>query len=68
MPKVTFYEDRCKGCGLCIEFCPQKILEFHKDKVNEKGFRVAQITDQDKCIGCTFCAIMCPDIAIEIER
>ena len=23
---VHILEDRCKGCGFCIEFCPQHIL------------------------------------------
>ncbi len=26
MAKVTFREERCKGCGLCIEVCPKKSL------------------------------------------
>ena len=26
MNKVTFNADLCKGCGLCIEACPKKII------------------------------------------
>ena len=26
MAKVTFNTDFCKGCGLCVEVCPRKIL------------------------------------------
>ena len=38
MPKVTFREDRCKGCALCTTVCPKKIVVMAKDKINEKGF------------------------------
>jgi len=26
MARVTFREDRCKGCGLCIHVCPKQII------------------------------------------
>ena len=68
MPKVIFREDRCKGCKLCIKFCPKQIIAINKDKINQKGFYSVHITEQEKCTGCAFCAIMCPDVAIEVER
>ena len=33
---VHILDDRCKGCGYCIEFCPKKILEF-STRFNQKG-------------------------------
>ena len=68
MPKVTFREDLCKGCGLCVAACPRKILEIAKDQINKKGHNPARITDPDKCIGCAFCATMCPDCVITVEK
>lgn len=68
MPKVTFREDLCKGCGLCVSACPRKILEIAKDQINKKGHNPARITDQGKCIGCAFCATMCPDCVITVEK
>ena len=68
MAKVTFHEDRCKGCGLCINVCPKKIVIIRKDKINKKGFNPAGVVDEDKCIGCAFCATMCPDCVIEVEK
>ncbi len=68
MAKVTFNEDRCKGCGLCVDACPKKIVHMAADRINAKGFHPATVTEMDKCIGCTFCATMCPDVVIEVER
>ncbi|MBQ3072250.1 MAG: 4Fe-4S binding protein [Oscillospiraceae bacterium] len=68
MPKVTFLEDLCKGCGLCVEACPKKILELARDQINKKGHNPARITDQEACIGCAFCATMCPDCVITVEK
>jgi 2-oxoglutarate ferredoxin oxidoreductase subunit delta len=66
--KVTFNEDVCKGCGLCMEACPKHIIQF-SDKLNLKGYHFATVSDEamDECIACTFCAIMCPDVAIEVS-
>ncbi len=68
MNKVTFNTERCKGCGLCIEACPKKILEIAKDVLNAKGYHPARMTEQDKCIACAMCAMMCPDCVITVER
>lgn len=68
MAKVIFHEDKCKGCKLCIQFCPKQIIELDKNKINQKGFYAVHITDETKCTGCSSCAIMCPDVAIEIEK
>lgn len=68
MAKVSFYEELCKGCGLCELACPKQIIALSKEKINAKGYHPAQITDQDKCIGCAFCATMCPDSVIKVEK
>ena len=68
MAKVTFIETLCKGCGLCVDACPKKILAPSGDKINAKGFHPAAIMDQEKCIGCAFCATMCPDLCITVEK
>jgi len=63
---VNIKEDRCQGCGLCVQTCPKKILYLDKSKVNKRGFFAAKILDGTKCTSCTLCAVMCPDVAIEV--
>lgn len=65
--KIVIHEDLCKGCGLCINFCPQKILGVAKH-LNAKGYYPATCIDEAKCTGCAICATMCPDVAIEVYR
>lgn len=60
--------EHCKGCGLCIESCPKKILKLAKMKVNAKGYPFAVLTDWEKCTGCTACGIVCPDACITVYR
>lgn len=68
MPKVTFKEDKCKGCALCTTVCPKKIVIMDQDKINAKGFHPASVKNQEECIGCAFCATMCPDCVIKVEK
>ncbi len=65
---IKFYEDKCQGCGLCIEACPKKILMIDISKVNARGYSPVMILDRDKCLECAFCAMMCPDLVIEISK
>lgn len=67
MPGAVFNEERCKGCEMCTEVCPKKIIEL-AEIFNSKGYRPAACTDQAACIGCARCATTCPDLAIEIYK
>jgi 2-oxoglutarate ferredoxin oxidoreductase subunit delta len=60
---VRIDNERCKGCGFCIEFCPTKCLEFSKD-FNPKGYHPPELVRPDDCTGCDLCGLLCPDFAI----
>ena len=68
MAKVTFLDNVCKGCGLCVTACPKKIVELDTSRLNVKGHHPAHVTDESLCVGCAFCATMCPDCVITVER
>ena len=68
MAKVTFNEERCKGCRLCTSVCPKKIIVMRSDKINSKGFHPAGVNEMEACIGCGFCAKICPDCVITVEK
>ncbi|MDL2206232.1 4Fe-4S binding protein [Eubacteriales bacterium OttesenSCG-928-N13] len=67
MANVSILEERCKGCMLCIQACPKKILQL-SDRINQKGYHPIECSDMSKCIGCAFCARMCPDCVIVVEK
>ncbi|HDS09911.1 MAG TPA: 4Fe-4S dicluster domain-containing protein [Firmicutes bacterium] len=50
----------CKGCGICIEFCPKKVFDW-----DAKG-KSAAVRIED-CIGCGLCITYCPDFAIILD-
>ena len=62
-PKVRI--DSCKGCGLCIAYCPRKVLAFSK-RINSRGIRYAEPVKINNCVDCGTCYLMCPDAAIEV--
>lgn len=48
-------ENKCVGCGLCVDVCPQEGITLSKG--------VAQI-EKDKCVECQSCLQECPQEAI----
>ena len=68
MASVTFNEEKCKGCGLCVTFCPRHILQMAPVRINAKGYHPAEMIDLAACIACAACARTCPDVAIRIEK
>jgi 2-oxoglutarate ferredoxin oxidoreductase subunit delta len=63
---VHIINDRCKGCGFCIEFCPQHVLALSKD-TNARGYHFPEIVSDHPCVNCGLCTLLCPDFAIYIE-
>jgi 2-oxoglutarate ferredoxin oxidoreductase subunit delta len=59
--------ERCKGCGLCVAVCPEKILRL-SEAFNRQGHHFSECFDPARCTACTFCAVMCPDCAIRVWR
>lgn len=51
--------DECKGCGLCVEACPPKVIALG-EKLNHYGYRTAQIAGVG-CTGCGICFLVCPE-------
>jgi 2-oxoglutarate ferredoxin oxidoreductase subunit delta len=57
---LKIIETRCKGCGICVEFCPKKVLALSEIEKVEKRNEAA-------CIACRQCEMRCPDFAIFVE-
>jgi 2-oxoglutarate ferredoxin oxidoreductase subunit delta len=68
MSRIIVDERYCKGCGLCIGVCNKQIIVLDPDKITDKGYRPAMLTDESQCTACANCALICPDVAITVER
>jgi 2-oxoglutarate ferredoxin oxidoreductase subunit delta len=70
---IEIDQELCKGCTLCIEFCPKGIITLSKN-LNAKGYHPACFAGENpkkgkrQCTGCSICAIVCPEVAIEVYR
>jgi NAD-dependent dihydropyrimidine dehydrogenase PreA subunit len=51
--------DECKGCGLCIEACPPKVIAM-SEHLNHYGYRTAVYAGAG-CTGCGICFMACPE-------
>ncbi len=65
MSKVVINAQYCKGCGLCVAFCPKGVLAMSAS-ISPRGINPAEVVDEEACIGCLNCVMVCPDVAIEI--
>jgi 2-oxoglutarate ferredoxin oxidoreductase subunit delta len=64
---IYLEEKLCKGCGLCVRYCPKGVLEM-SDRRNEKGYNVAVLANSEKCNACKMCEISCPDFVIYVVK
>ncbi len=58
---VTIFGTWCKGCGICIEFCPQSVFE-----TDSQGRPI--VAHPERCTACHWCDMHCPDMAITVRR
>lgn len=59
--EITVFKERCKGCNICVAFCPKKILAL--DTLGK-----IYVIDEKACINCGQCELRCPDCAIYVEK
>jgi NAD-dependent dihydropyrimidine dehydrogenase PreA subunit len=52
-------DDKCNGCGVCLNVCPHGVLGSEEKKV--------QIVDRNACMECGACAANCPFNAITVN-
>jgi len=64
--KIEIYKDLCKECGICISFCPHKVLD-RSEEINSRGFHPPKVVSEDRCTECKLCELLCPDFAIAIK-
>jgi 2-oxoglutarate ferredoxin oxidoreductase subunit delta len=64
---IEVSEKYCKGCELCVNACPQEVLQLDMEHLTPKGYHPAHIF-KDGCTGCAICALVCPDAAITVYR
>jgi 2-oxoglutarate ferredoxin oxidoreductase subunit delta len=65
--KVVIEEERCKGCQLCVQFCPPRVLAL-STRLNTRGFYTVELIDEERCTSCAACALVCPDVAITVFK
>lgn len=51
--------NECKGCGLCVEACPPKVLEL-SGRLNYSGYHPVEYKGNG-CTGCGICYWVCPE-------
>jgi NAD-dependent dihydropyrimidine dehydrogenase PreA subunit len=52
-------ENECKGCGLCVEACPPKVIRL-REQLNHYGYRPAAYAGAG-CTACGICFLVCPE-------
>jgi 2-oxoglutarate ferredoxin oxidoreductase subunit delta len=60
--EVTIFATWCKGCRICVEFCPPKVLALEADEEHPR------VVAPEKCTACHFCDTHCPDLAIVVRK
>ena len=59
--EVRVFHNWCKGCGLCIAFCPRHVFDEDEE-------RHPVVARPDACNACLWCYLHCPDFAITVRR
>jgi len=69
MPKrearIEVKHEWCKGCYICVEMCPRKVLEVDRSTFI-RGFHPVRVAHPEKCTLCRLCELWCPDLAIAV--
>lgn len=62
---IVLQSQLCKGCELCVTFCPEGILEMGEE-LNTKSYHYphAKTDKEADCKQCRYCERICPELSI----
>ena len=63
---VVIDVEACKGCDLCIDACPPRVLVMTTHERNARGFFYPQLLPG--CTACQACAQICPDFVFQVWK
>jgi 2-oxoglutarate ferredoxin oxidoreductase subunit delta len=67
MNKIFISPKYCKGCLICVESCPKKVMKATSD-ITARGYTLPEPVHPEKCNACGICEIVCPDFAIAVLK
>ena len=67
MNRIFISTRYCKGCLICVESCPKRVLKASSD-ITDRGYTLPEAAEPEKCNACGLCEIVCPDFAIAVEK
>ena len=56
---LRYNQEKCAGCGRCVEVCPQEVFEMRDRK--------AAVIDKNRCMECGACALNCEFGALAVN-
>ncbi len=59
--RLEITREWCKGCDICVKFCPERCLVLDAEQI-------AELADPEACTGCRLCEWLCPDFAIRLHK
>jgi len=63
--EIRIDDQYCKGCFLCLEVCPKKVLGRGNQR-SRAGYSMPQVESLKDCISCLLCELTCPDLALTV--
>lgn len=58
MVEVLIDDEKCTGCGTCVEICPVEVLEIQNEK--------SVVVNIEECLICRACEAQCPEGALQV--
>ena len=58
MVNIIVDNDKCTGCGICVDSCPVTVFDLKDNK--------SVPARMEDCLVCRACEVQCPENAIQI--